>query len=220
MDLLEETPIDSINYSMLLSCFEWKYKRFKILVRDNFECRDCNEKSNELHVHHNYYIKDSMPWEIDDVALVSLCKSCHTKRHEQENIKVYKRHNGELIVTGYYYLKCPRCNGTGYLPQFKHVEDGICFKCFGNVLSGTIFSDRLKVIKASKDKYNITEIKDSLNKFMSSITVEYFSKQINQKLFNEIDNFFLNDDENWRHRKNNATKKSENSNDVLDDLPF
>lgn len=27
---------------------------------------------------------------------------------------------------------CVRCNGTGYLPQFKHVENGICFKCRGS----------------------------------------------------------------------------------------
>lgn len=27
---------------------------------------------------------------------------------------------------------CPRCGGTGYLPQFKHVENGICFLCRGD----------------------------------------------------------------------------------------
>jgi hypothetical protein len=26
---------------------------------------------------------------------------------------------------------CTRCNGTGYLPQFKHIEGGVCFKCRG-----------------------------------------------------------------------------------------
>lgn len=26
---------------------------------------------------------------------------------------------------------CPRCGGTGYLPQYRHVENGICFKCRG-----------------------------------------------------------------------------------------
>lgn len=24
---------------------------------------------------------------------------------------------------------CPRCGGTGYLPQYRHIENGICFKC-------------------------------------------------------------------------------------------
>lgn len=27
--------------------------------------------------------------------------------------------------------KCSRCNGSGYLPQYAHVERGICFKCRG-----------------------------------------------------------------------------------------
>lgn len=27
---------------------------------------------------------------------------------------------------------CPRCNGTGYLSQFRHVEQGRCFRCQGS----------------------------------------------------------------------------------------
>lgn len=26
---------------------------------------------------------------------------------------------------------CPRCGGTGYLPQYRHIENEICFKCRG-----------------------------------------------------------------------------------------
>lgn len=29
-------------------------------------------------------------------------------------------------------IKCDRCNGSGYIPKFNHVERGICFKCRGN----------------------------------------------------------------------------------------
>jgi hypothetical protein len=29
-------------------------------------------------------------------------------------------------------IKCDRCNGSGYIPRFNHVEHGICFKCRGN----------------------------------------------------------------------------------------
>lgn len=28
-------------------------------------------------------------------------------------------------------IKCSRCNGSGYLPQYEHVENGICFRCWG-----------------------------------------------------------------------------------------
>lgn len=26
---------------------------------------------------------------------------------------------------------CPRCNGRGRIPQYRHVEGGICFLCYG-----------------------------------------------------------------------------------------
>lgn len=32
---------------------------------------------------------------------------------------------------------CNRCNGSGYLRQFNHVEGGVCFKCRG---AGTVKS--------------------------------------------------------------------------------
>lgn len=219
-DLLNENKIESINYNMLLRCFEWKFKRFKILVRDNFQCQDCKEKSSELHVHHNYYIKDSMPWEIEDSALTSLCRNCHSNRHEKDNIYVYRKFNGQLIITSHYYLRCPRCNGTGYLPQFKHVEDGICFLCHGSVISETIFSDRLKTIKSQKEKYDIRDEKFNLEKFMNSITMEYFSSQINEKILNEMGDFYLGDYDNNQGRNKKSNNNFDTSYDSSDDLPF
>jgi Ribonuclease G/E len=26
---------------------------------------------------------------------------------------------------------CPRCRGKGILPEFAHVQHGVCFKCWG-----------------------------------------------------------------------------------------
>lgn len=26
---------------------------------------------------------------------------------------------------------CERCNGGGYIPEYSHVQDGICFSCWG-----------------------------------------------------------------------------------------
>lgn len=28
-------------------------------------------------------------------------------------------------------LKCPKCNGTGYLQQHRRIQSGVCFKCDG-----------------------------------------------------------------------------------------
>lgn len=38
-------------------------------------------------------------------------------------------------------VTCSRCNGTGYLSQYAHVEGGICFKC-----RGAKFSKRIRII--------------------------------------------------------------------------
>lgn len=29
-------------------------------------------------------------------------------------------------------ITCPKCQGKGYISNYKHVEDGICFLCYGS----------------------------------------------------------------------------------------
>ena len=86
-----------------------------------------NFKMKGLNIHHTYYIKGYKPWEYKSEALVTLCESCHKKRHETSSVPYYdheRRLIGNLAI-------CDRCGGSGYLPQYSHVEDGICFKCGG-----------------------------------------------------------------------------------------
>lgn len=86
-----------------------------------------NFKMKGLNIHHTYYIKGRKPWEYDKDVLVSLCENCHKKRHETSSVPYYdtdKRLIGNLVT-------CDRCGGSGYLPQYSHVENGICFKCGG-----------------------------------------------------------------------------------------
>jgi hypothetical protein len=35
---------------------------------------------------------------------------------------------------------CPRCGGTGYLPEYSHVSGGVCFRCGGSG-SGSDYAD-------------------------------------------------------------------------------
>lgn len=88
-----------------------------------------------LNVHHKYYINGLKPWEYDDNALVTLCKECHQKRHETA-IPKYRSLSKNIIDA--YCHKCVRCGGSGFLPQFNHVLNGICFKCGGE---GIIIND-------------------------------------------------------------------------------
>jgi hypothetical protein len=37
---------------------------------------------------------------------------------------------------------CPRCRGTGRLPQYKRIQNGVCFKCTGSgtaILKGHVY---------------------------------------------------------------------------------
>lgn len=190
LDLLKNTDINRINYRSLLKCFEWQFKRFKILVRDNYQCVDCNAVSDKLHVHHTYYLKDSTPWEIDDSALISLCRQCHYKRHQLESIKVYNKIGNQLALVSHNFMFCHRCFGTGYLPQFRHVENGICFLCNGEIPK-TIFSKCLTTVSRNKKAYD--EQLNGFLDFIDGISLDYYSENIYNKI--HVASIVLNDDD-------------------------
>jgi hypothetical protein len=85
-----------------------------------------------LHVHHTYYILDRLPWEYDNDSLVTLCNNCHNIVHQDTDpnnyIPVYTS-TGELLAE---ISPCSRCHGSGYFPEFSHVEGGVCFRCRGD----------------------------------------------------------------------------------------
>lgn len=97
----------------------------------------CDLPLNGLNIHHTYYIKGYKPWEYDSGALVTLCTNCHKKRHENSSVPYY---NHEMMLIGNLNV-CDRCGGRGYLPQYSHVENGICFKCGGE---GVILNETFK----------------------------------------------------------------------------
>ena len=55
----------------------WQRKRTEIFLRDDFTCQICGTKKVELHVHHKYY-NGKDPWDIENEALTTLCKNCHS----------------------------------------------------------------------------------------------------------------------------------------------
>lgn len=82
-----------------------------------------------LEVHHKHYIIQHKAWEYDNESLITLCSECHAKIHQTIGVKIYSNENGymqQLSLT-----PCLRCSGTGYFPEYKHVENGVCFRCRG-----------------------------------------------------------------------------------------
>lgn len=55
----------------------WQKRRLEILQRAEFQCENCGDGSETLHVHHGYYRKDLEPWEYPQESLWCLCESCH-----------------------------------------------------------------------------------------------------------------------------------------------
>ena len=67
-------------YYKQLESPEWKAKAEQIKDRDHYTCKICGKQYN-LQVHHKKYIKGLKAWEYPDHLLITLCSSCHTKKH-------------------------------------------------------------------------------------------------------------------------------------------
>lgn len=77
-------------YANALKSPQWISKRDRIKKRDGYECTKCNS-TKYLHVHHTYYLRDRMPWQVPDDCLITLCKSCHKKEHAGKPISSFYR---------------------------------------------------------------------------------------------------------------------------------
>lgn len=91
--LLETTKshFDLTEYEDQLKTSAWLQKKYEILSRDNFRCTVClcDNYERQIEVHHVCYRKGKMAWEYEDFLLVTLCRDCHQKEHDNNNI--YKK---------------------------------------------------------------------------------------------------------------------------------
>jgi hypothetical protein len=176
-ELIGEIDTHLIKYNILLSTYEWKVKRYIILIRDKFTCQDCKKRDSGNDIHHLYYVKDEFPWEISNEGLIVLCRNCHIARHTpRETIKVKAWHFNKLVETNEIYSHCPRCEGTGYLPHYSHVQNGICFLCMANYTHDGLFVMAAKKVKEyGYDNRNLRiDFENSLNR----IDEEFFKNYV------------------------------------------
>lgn len=115
-------------YQEQLGTRTWKLKRLEIIKRDHHSCFFCHGHVS-LEVHHKYYSMDAMAWEYPNDALITLCRSCHEKLHSLMSVEFYEdiERSRKIQMT-----PCKRCQGYGYLAQYRHVENGVCFRCHGS----------------------------------------------------------------------------------------
>lgn len=204
--LIIEKSINEITYYDLLNTIHWKFKRIEILLRDNFKCQkdNCGKVSEFNHIHHKYYINQTFPWEYDDNALITLCPSCHKKEHENNRVPVYTRKGNSLVQSDEYSIQCSRCGGVGYFSEYMHVENGVCFKCWGNTVNYNTFYQRL--IEEKEKKTNPNYIKK-------------YEKEIHKlDSFDLAYNFPIEISSKYKPIKNNF--QDEFIDEEPDDLPF
>lgn len=72
-------------YAEKLKDPRWQKKRLEILNRDNFSCSECNNKTDQLQVHHCYYVKNRSPWNYPNFSLMTLCSKCHSNKYNEED---------------------------------------------------------------------------------------------------------------------------------------
>jgi hypothetical protein len=108
--------------------FEWVERRVSNANYPKVDIEEMywSDKPYNLEVHHKFYVLGSLPWDYSDDALVTLCNWCHQEIHNTTVIPVLN-HEGEALG----YTPCNRCNGSGSLPEYSHVQSGVCFKCNG-----------------------------------------------------------------------------------------
>jgi hypothetical protein len=83
----EDETQDNIHktYSQKLKDARWQKKRNFILIRAHNRCEDCWSTDN-LEIHHCYYMYGFEPWEYPFDSLRCLCRNCHEKRGLTEQI--------------------------------------------------------------------------------------------------------------------------------------
>lgn len=123
----------SDSYNAQLESQEWEKKRSEILKRDGFRCQMCGgtgSDDNPLNVHHRYYIYKKKAWEYDESTLITLCRHCHVLIHKSTSPLIYYEDNERLAPLR--LTPCIRCHGAGFFPEFRHVNNGVCFRCNGS----------------------------------------------------------------------------------------
>jgi len=104
-----------------------KYSQIRQIVRDDRMSEFTWYNIKSLHVHHIFYQDGLMPWEYPNEVLTTLCWKCHENRHKMAKQRWLNKAGLEIGTL----TPCHRCNGEGWFPEYKHVQDGICFWCLG-----------------------------------------------------------------------------------------
>jgi hypothetical protein len=112
----------------------FKSLRIPFTTISNFRYNETTDNRVILDLHHRYYIQGRKPWEYNDDCFLPLCRECHNNVHLNQAIPLYQENsiNSEIINENLQLIQCDRCHGEGYISRYQHIQNGICFKCWGD----------------------------------------------------------------------------------------
>lgn len=123
---------------------KWQKMRSFILERDEYTCQHCLDKDEQLHVHHQYYVKGRKPWEYPGFCYKTLCKSCHdlVKDGPNEYVMPWELIVEELLSdgSGSGFARAREVMRLSSVPEHSNFNKYI--KMRGEVVDGMIESDR------------------------------------------------------------------------------
>jgi len=100
---------------------EW---RRKVLERDLFACVECRSTNKEeLNAHHIKEYSTNIELRFDINNGVTLCRKCHSKKHEKEANFILK---GQ--IKSFSYKKCETCGIEFYVTPYKKESAKFCSK--------------------------------------------------------------------------------------------
>lgn len=131
-----------MNYEDQLMTESWFKLTEAVRARDQRVCRNC-EVGHRLEVHHVFYIRGRKAWEYPLEAFMTFCRDHHRAAHDkptpvfQDDGDITYGPNAVVIDIipprgrGQRFEICIKCDGVGILPQYDHIEAGMCFACHG-----------------------------------------------------------------------------------------
>ncbi|MCT8988306.1 hypothetical protein [Shewanella phaeophyticola] len=86
----------------------------------------------------------------------------------------HKFHQKQRHTFSYSYNICRRCGGGGYLPQYSHIANGICFSCHGDgEYQGCYTSSVLPTTPLISHSRYWCIILDTTDKIIASFTLDH-----------------------------------------------
>ncbi|WP_455638141.1 HNH endonuclease [Parabacteroides sp.] len=129
---IEMLVCDNLKNSNALISFQVTRNNSKDIYQISYDNKSIIIRNSKLslpllNIHHKSYIVNHDAWEYENSNLITLCEDCHQKEHEQHEILEYDENNKPIKKM----KTCSRCKGIGYIKQYKHYQNGVCFDCHG-----------------------------------------------------------------------------------------